>query len=45
MTVPCMGEERGRQDGVSGRPPAALCLEAGGQCGRLVVVGEEMVLS
>lgn len=45
VTVACMGEERGRQDGVSGRPPAALCLEAGGQRGRLVVVGEEMVLS
>lgn len=45
VTVACMGEERGRQTGGSGRPPVALCLEAGGQCGRSAVVGGEMVLS
>lgn len=45
VTVACMGEERGRQTGVTGQPPVALCLEAGGLCRRLAVVDEERLLS
>lgn len=47
MSLPCMGEERGRQPGltVAGRLPVAPCQGAGGPCGRLAVVDEERVLS
>lgn len=43
MTAPCMEEEKGRHGGeiVAGWHPVAPCEEAGGQCGRVVVVGDE----